>query len=152
MALRYDCPLQAYRQTLCGGLSDLNTVSEFVQFTTATFPTFVKWHAADLDQSDLRGHQDVESFTSAYTEVSIGRVLAMTSTGYIGWVPKQAKEDDHIVLLPGGKVSYALRELEETTGGSAGTARYAFLGDCYIHGIMFGEAWDASKLQPITLV
>lgn len=75
----------------------------------------------------------------------------------MGWFPESAKEGDKIALMPGGRVPYLLRKLvnpEEgsSTNSNTGAERYEFIGDCYVHGIMFGEAWDESKLQKIILV
>jgi hypothetical protein len=59
--------------------------------------------------------------------------------------------------MPGGKVPYIIRQLEgayehhTSDSISTFTERYEFIGDCYIHGIMFGEAWDETKLRPIVL-
>ena len=87
-----------------------------------------------------------------------GRNFVTTSTGFMGLAPKAAVEGDHIVLMPGGKVPYVLRPNGRPTvrdfdnDGANTDDCYEFIGDCYMHGIMFGEAWDESKLQPITLV
>ena len=71
-------------------------------------------------------------------------------------VPEETEEGDIVVLMPGGKLPYILRKLadpdEQDIGSNHNCERYQFIRDCYIDGIMHGEAWDESKLQKITLV
>ncbi|KAH8591386.1 hypothetical protein B0O99DRAFT_632560 [Bisporella sp. PMI_857] len=54
-----------------------------------------------------------------------------TRTGYIGFGPACMREDDIICILRGGRVPYVLREKDN---------HWLFLGECYVHGIMLGEA------------
>ncbi|RYO98467.1 hypothetical protein DL763_002203 [Monosporascus cannonballus] len=52
---------------------------------------------------------------------------------YAGIVPGQAKADDSIFIANGGKVPFVLRKVKDTP-------YYRLIGECYIHGIMYGEA------------
>ncbi|KAI6081479.1 HET-domain-containing protein [Hypoxylon rubiginosum] len=61
------------------------------------------------------------------------RALFVTSKGYIGLAPWNAKAGDKICLLSGGKTPFLLRETKEDS--------YDFVGECYVYGIMGGEAW-----------
>jgi len=61
------------------------------------------------------------------------RAWITTTRGYVGLAPEDVKEGDVICILFGGKVPYALRPRD---------GHYLFLGECYVHGIMDGEAMD----------
>lgn len=82
----------------------------------------------------------------------------------IGLVPCSAQEKDVIAILHGCRFPVVLRELP-----SSGVSRekldsgrkkekeeryYEFVGDCYVHGIMFGEAvqWEEHAADDIVLV
>ncbi|KAF1967161.1 HET-domain-containing protein [Bimuria novae-zelandiae CBS 107.79] len=69
------------------------------------------------------------------------RRFCSTKSGRIGWVPRDTKENDLICVLYGGQVPYVLRPCE---GG------YKLVGECYIHGLMEGEAiewpWQERKV------
>jgi len=55
----------------------------------------------------------------------------LSSKGYVGLVPDHAKVGDVLVILRGGKFPYVLRGNGDDT--------YGFVGDAYVHGIMYGE-------------
>ena len=81
------------------------------------------------------------SFHISFTEACIGRRFFVTKKGYFGIGPAELEEGDEIYILAGGKHPFALRP-------SFGTQPDTFelVGDCYVHGIMDGEAvFDQSR-------
>jgi hypothetical protein len=62
-----------------------------------------------------------------------GRKFSVTSSNSIGLVPKLAKIGDEIYLLAGGQFLYVLRPQGDC---------YRLIGECYIHGLMDGEALE----------
>ncbi|KAH9909287.1 HET-domain-containing protein [Xylariomycetidae sp. FL2044] len=85
------------------------------------------------------------------------RRLLVTRKGYVGLAPWNAAVGDKVVILEGGRTPFLLRgnkggngteeaeEKEEEEGGS----RYGFVGECYVHGIMGGEAWEGQAEGPL---
>ncbi|KAJ8128994.1 hypothetical protein O1611_g4638 [Lasiodiplodia mahajangana] len=63
---------------------------------------------------------------------TVGRRLFRTTNGYIGLGPAAAVAGDSVCMLSGGRLLYILRALSEGT--------YEFIGECYVHGLMDGEA------------
>lgn len=61
--------------------------------------------------------------------------LFRTSKGYIGVGPETMVPGDMVTLLFGGRVPFLLRQLDQRG--------YRLVGDCYVQGIMHGEAIDA---------
>jgi hypothetical protein len=61
------------------------------------------------------------------------RRFCVTRRGYFGLVPPGAQVGDIVCLLLGGKAPVVLRR-DESDG------LYIYMGDCYVHGIMYGEA------------
>ena len=74
-----------------------------------------------------------ELFGTALKCATFGRRLATTNDGYIGLVRKDVKVGDMVFVLRGGEVLYVLRPRETC---------YSFVGECYIHGLMDGEAME----------
>ncbi|KAI1179054.1 heterokaryon incompatibility protein-domain-containing protein [Nemania sp. FL0916] len=72
------------------------------------------------------------------------RSFFTTSKKYMGLAPLTAREGDQVMLLPGADVPYVLRHVDGL--------EYSVVGQCYAHGIMFGEAADSASLQDIVLV
>ncbi|KAF2999466.1 hypothetical protein E8E13_008243 [Curvularia kusanoi] len=135
---------------------DAATTQEVLRSFDDDYITFQRWRKCK-DKSALDIGEGTYGFQRIVDRMHYKRKLAITTSGYVGLIPEVAEPGDHVVLMPGGRVPYIIRRLEEpykhTTpdGDSTFTDRFEFMGDCYIHGIMFGEAWDETKLRPIVL-
>jgi hypothetical protein len=55
----------------------------------------------------------------------------LSENAYVGLAPLGTQTGDTIVLLENAKFPYILREMED--------GRYLFIGEAYVHGIMYGE-------------
>jgi hypothetical protein len=62
-----------------------------------------------------------------------GRKFFCTSRGFIGFGPKVLRNNDLCCVLFGARVPFILRETQN---------HYLLVGECYLHGIMRGEAID----------
>ena len=71
--------------------------------------------------------------------VGVRRRLATTRRGYVGMVLETAKTDDVIAILLGCSMPMVLRR-SENEEESPGDVRWKVVGECYVHGIMDGEA------------
>lgn len=60
-----------------------------------------------------------------------GSVFCVTQKGYVGLLPGPAAVGDEICLLHGAAVPFLMRK---------GDHGHTLIGECYIHGIMYGEA------------
>jgi len=90
----------------------------------------------------------VMAFIRTHIDTAWGRCLFTTKKhGIIGLCPRETRLNDLLVILDGGKTPYVLRR---TRGG-----RYRFIGECYAHELMEGQAenLDAAKnIQDFELV
>jgi hypothetical protein len=59
--------------------------------------------------------------------------LITTDKGYFGLAPFSAEPGDKVCILYGGAVPFLLRPRGEN---------YLLVGECYVHGIMHGEALE----------
>ena len=66
------------------------------------------------------------------------RRFCSTTDGRIGLVPRSSAAGDLICVLYGGRVPYVLRPCE---------IGYSLIGECYIHGLMNGEAMDMEQME-----
>jgi hypothetical protein len=62
-----------------------------------------------------------------------GRVMFVTSTGWLGLAPYGTREGDVVFVAIGADVPYVLRACEDG---------YELVGECYVQGIMDGEAME----------
>lgn len=80
--------------------------------------------------------KELARFKSAFT-IGVGyRKLATTENGYLCLVPLDAEVEDIVIILVECSAPVLLRKQENKEGG------YEFIGTCYVHGIMYGEAVD----------
>ena len=105
---------------------------------------------ADADEYRLvyRGSEtvDLHPFSSASRTRVFSRSFGITRRGRTALLPRTTKAGDVVVLLQGAKIAYVLRPVHE--------GRYQLVGEAYVHGIMYGEAWpdDDEGIQQITLI
>lgn len=80
------------------------------------------------------GKPDASRFHEAFLSACSGRRFFVTKTGYMGMGPQTLKEGDAVVVLFGGQVPYVLRRADNDL--------YRLVGDCFVPGLMQGEAVD----------
>ncbi|KAG4259320.1 hypothetical protein FPRO03_12996 [Fusarium proliferatum] len=68
----------------------------------------------------------------AFTSLTKSRRFAATDIGLVGYVPNRAKKGDLVCIFYGSDVPFVVRKEAE--------GKYSLVGECYIHGIMEGEA------------
>ncbi|KAH6672095.1 hypothetical protein B0J14DRAFT_484014 [Halenospora varia] len=76
-----------------------------------------------------------------------GRTLFYTEKGWIGVGLPSTLVGDEVVLFQRAPCPYVLRRAQHKTDEA-----YKLLGDCYVDGIMYGEAYDESHLSEIRLI
>jgi hypothetical protein len=101
------------------------------------------------DNAFLQGCE-TGAFQRAYT-LTVRRKLLVTANGYFGLAPQAARQGDIISILLGCSVPAILRPDDRERGGC-----YRLVGECYVHGIMNGEAmkWlgnDSYRLEEFTI-
>ncbi|KAL2065433.1 hypothetical protein VTL71DRAFT_3103 [Oculimacula yallundae] len=103
-----------------------------------TLPPCRGQEADELDSTsfDSIAHDLVES--SLITWASRRRFCTTTS-GRLAFMPPIAREGDLICILYGGEVPYLLRRRADGT--------YMVVGECYVNGIMHGEALSMDAAQ-----
>jgi hypothetical protein len=74
--------------------------------------------------------------------LTISRRLFKTEKGYLGLGPRSLKKEDEVALLKGGMVPLVIRKTDNN---------FELVGDCYVHGIMHGEAFSEEACRVIWL-
>ena len=95
------------------------------------------------------GFLDVDTldFNTCVTAATISRIFFVTvgkEGDWMGTGPPATRPDDLVVVLNGGVVPHVLRPTGSAMKGQDGEKlpQFLILGDCYVHGIMHGEAMD----------
>ena len=80
---------------------------------------------------DTEREGDHETWSRWATSASEGRIFARTGRGYYVLGPAVLEAGDVVGVLFGSKVPFCLRPMGK---------RYLLVGECYVHGLMKGEA------------
>lgn len=107
----------------------------------AAFVTQVYGNATDTgvvggDIRALGREGDYQRWLERVSGGAKGRRFARAWGGYYALCPPSAQAGDKLCLLFGGKTLYCIRPIRDTEDA------YRFVGECYVHGFMDGEALD----------
>jgi hypothetical protein len=96
----------------------------------------VDWELLDMDKSKMTAleRQRQSWMLIDVKAMTFGRRLFQTSRGFIGLGPAACNLNDNVCVLLGGQVLYVLRE--------HCNIGYEFIGECYVHGMMDGQALE----------
>lgn len=102
----------------------------------------VDWAVVDQDPACLTPEQKQRRswMLIDIKRTTFGRRLIRTRAGLIGLGPGLAEVGDLICMLSGGHVLYVLRKKDRCS-------LYEFVGECYVHGMMDGEALNSLVTQ-----
>lgn len=114
----------------------LRTITADVQFRDGkVFKRPHKFEWVDSPPAEDSSSEEVEELTCrklAVFEATYGCRLIYTEAGLMGLAPAAATIGDKLCVLFGGQVLYVIRARED--------GRHEFIGECYVHGLMVGEA------------
>lgn len=94
----------------------------------------VQWWQSAMRDPGRTPEKDLQRRTIEYRSKLRKKRLCRTTNGRLALLPMFAEPGDVICILAGAKWPFALRRIGKTTN------RYTLVGDCYVHGIMDGEA------------
>ena len=98
--------------------------------------------APDLRQiaEEAETRHKEEQWSRAANGASKKRIFAKTNKGYHVLGPEVTRPGDIVCVLFGGKLPFCLRPLGD---------RYLLVGECYVHGLMNGEAMEMMSRQEL---
>ncbi|KAL7964967.1 heterokaryon incompatibility domain-containing protein [Trichoderma sp. SZMC 28014] len=76
-----------------------------------------------------------------------GKRLFVSNEGYIGWGPNAMMPGDTIAVLYGSKMPFVLRAVSDQNPQAGLANAYTVVGECYVHGLMNGEALQNAKMS-----
>lgn len=88
---------------------------------------------------ELEAFSNDSVFVDAWFRAAFQRNFCSTKQGRIGLLPRGTLKGDLVAVFMGADVPFVLR--------ATGADRYELIGECYIHGIMNGEAFVGRESQ-----
>ncbi|KAF3077074.1 hypothetical protein CFAM422_000863 [Trichoderma lentiforme] len=76
-----------------------------------------------------------------------GKRLFVSNKGYIGWGPAAMMPGDTIAVLYGSNMPFVLRPVPDLKSKAGLCNAYTLVGECYVHGLMKGEALQNAKMD-----
>lgn len=76
-----------------------------------------------------------------YEKISQGRVGIVTDLGSSGFAPRDVLPGDLVVVFFGARTPFIFRMI----AGGLESPEYELMGDCYVQGLMYGEAGDCDS-------
>ncbi|RYP21720.1 hypothetical protein DL765_002076 [Monosporascus sp. GIB2] len=106
-------------------------------------PYDCEWRLRDNGWVCFQPHvRNLERYAELAHNTLRGRSLFVTSRGYIGIGPDDVAPDDMVVVLHGARTPFIPRKSHKP-------GYWRLVGDCYVHGIMGGEALDMDLDQEV---
>lgn len=122
--------------------------ADFAAYWARSDPSFsrlIKSSPTSLAESteiiELARSGDADQFAVVAGKACHERKFFLSKSGRVGLCPRGARNGDRVVILYGGSVPYVLRQLENEA--------WTFVGECYVDGLMFGEAEEIRKTNEI---
>jgi len=111
------------------------------------------WLSRNLEP--LNGEDENEAyqiFNSSVATSIANRRFFQTTKGYVGLGPIGMQKGDEVYVINGSNVPFVLRKVEQYSLRTSTVAEehvvpnptFHLVRDCYVHGIMNGEACDGS--------
>lgn len=107
---------------------------------TTDHTAYLEWiHELENSTTTYWESELARSFQLSFMEACAGRQLFLTKKRYFGIGPFELEEGDEVYILAGGKLPLILRPSPNSQPNE-----FELVGDCYVHGIMDGEAVSGS--------
>ncbi|KAH8756600.1 hypothetical protein F5883DRAFT_568853 [Diaporthe sp. PMI_573] len=119
-----------------GGLGYLPTIDEIPAQNKLTGAGW-EWCKYHGDRSACNTLDDESSVRLHVSRVYRKRCLFRTRAGRLGLGPQSVRPGDGVWLVAGSRTPYLLRKKGQD---EQGRERLGFLGEAYVHGVMYGEA------------
>ncbi|KAJ9609429.1 hypothetical protein H2200_005756 [Cladophialophora chaetospira] len=156
-----------YATTLTAGMNPYGSQADDTRSVQADLTAYIRstWPSFRLSQEGLSSHMELHGDASRFSEmaqrVCRSRRLFLTANGYIGLGPDVVREGDTVSILGGGDTPFLLRRSSDENVGEPprkrltsfltsskqsqeseepGTDHYRLVGECYVEGMMKGEA------------
>lgn len=90
--------------------------------------------------SNYRNSSNLNSWGGAWIGLMPEYAFCKTTRGFVGLVPNACSNIDEVFMFQGSDLPFILRPVHTVPG------LYRFIGGCYLHGLMKGEAWKSEHM------
>jgi hypothetical protein len=99
------------------------------------------WKNCIIDDGDKEDHCPRQGvIVHGMLVMTFCRRFFITKEGYLGLGPRKIQIGDEIHIVAGGNCPLVLRKASQERSIQSANPTYTLVGDCYLHGVMDGEA------------
>jgi hypothetical protein len=91
--------------------------------------------------------ENMDSIAAMVTSVLNRKRFFVSDRGYIGWGPEAMMPGDTITVLNSCNMPFVLRAVPEELSRTDIGSGYTVIGECYVHGLMKGEALENEEME-----
>ncbi|CVK84525.1 related to heterokaryon incompatibility protein (het-6OR allele) [Fusarium proliferatum] len=141
---------RAFENALSGGFVSMKWPKGSLEYSKA-YHAWLEWFVSSEVALAKSCKQVIQDFDELIRQTSERRRFIVTSDGQMGFGPERCEKGDVIMVIPGGKVPYALRKMEDV---KCTLRQYRLLGGAFIDGAMAGEkiSQSMSEITKIIIV
>lgn len=129
-----------------GDYSELFTPASYLRACEQAFRQVEPGYGLNLKQARIHGDSVNRGFLERVKVVVWGRRLIKTKSGFTGLAPEATKKRDIVAILYGLSVPVVLRHI---SNAAERDNVFKMIGECFIYGMMDGEALDLKEEQGI---
>jgi hypothetical protein len=132
------------------------------RFLSSDLDAFLRWWNNIVNNINVPTLPHIPDFKCTVLDTIVGKRFFRTARGYIGFGPLETQEGDEIHVLLGAPVPYVFRRYPTSPINTSASAPspslegsedcYSYIGYCYLHGMMDGEALTNSFCQQRTIL
>lgn len=122
------------------------TPASYLRACEQAFRQVEPGHGLNIGQAMISGDGVNREFLERVQAVVWGRRLIKTKSGFLGLAPEATKKQDIVAILYGLSVPVVLRPI---LNAEEGDNVFRMIGECFIYGMMDGEALDLKEEQGI---
>jgi hypothetical protein len=105
------------------------------------------WNCFIVGRVDGKYNTQQHAFFSNIYRITLCRRFFITIRGYLGLEPRNMQIGDEIHIVAGGNCPLVLRKAPHKRSIRPANPTYTLVGDCYLHGVMDGEAAENFEEQ-----
>jgi hypothetical protein len=111
---------------------------------------FQAFQAYVSSEKDINGEATIlrEAFHNTFSRVCMCRKFCVTQNRRTALTPPYTQPGDIVCNLAGSAVPFAIRLLNTAVDGRQ---TYAVLGECYMHGLMYGGGLHLGEMEEIII-
>ena len=147
---KFSKPYEMFWRTVIADIYYENEGNDYKRISEDHFLVYEQLRTRAINDTKLSMRHPKFDFAGVICSVLDDRSFFITKEGLFGVGPTNLQPEDEIWVLYGGRVPFVLRKT--TNNALQNQNSYKFIGDCYYHGVMDGQALNNSAPESTVIL